>query len=88
MFVDAITNYRGENSLVKGDKVVAPMHGELLQLDSKVGDKISKDQVVAILDAMKMHYEIKVEVDGIITAIHFKKGDQVAADDILIEIKV
>ena len=88
MFVDAITNYRGENSLVKGDKVIAPMHGELLQLDSKVGDKISKDQVVAILDAMKMHYEIKVEVDGIITAIHFKKGDQVAADDILIEIKV
>ncbi|CAI8345361.1 MAG: 2-oxoglutarate carboxylase large subunit [Porticoccaceae bacterium UBA1117] len=62
------------------------MHGLLLEVLVKSGDEVVKGQTLAILEAMKMHYEIKAEIDGIVEEVSAVAGKQVAADDVLIEI--
>jgi len=67
--------------------VIAPMHGALLDVFVKTGDKVSKDARLAILEAMKMQHEILAEIDGTVTAIYVEAGTQIAADTIMIEIE-
>ena len=71
---------------VGGGRVTAPMHGLLLDVLVAPGDSVSKGQVLAVLEAMKMHYEIVAEIDGTVTEVSAVTGSQVAADDLLIEI--
>ena len=68
--------------------VVAPMHGMLLELRVDVGDKVSVGQPLAILEAMKMHYEIAAEVAGNVSRVAIAAGTQVSIDELLIEIDV
>ena len=70
-----------------GGRVIAPMHGLLLEVMVSPGDKVVKGQTLAVLEAMKMHYEILSEVDGTVEEVSAVAGSQVAVDDVLIEIK-
>ena len=69
-----------------GGRVTAPMHGLLLEVLVQPGDKVSKGQTLAVLEAMKMHYEIQAEIDGTVAEVTAVAGKQVAADDVLIDI--
>jgi geranyl-CoA carboxylase alpha subunit len=69
-----------------GGRVIAPMHGLLLEVLVQPGDKVSKGQTLAVLEAMKMHYEIQAEIDGTVAEVTTVAGKQVAADDVLIDI--
>jgi geranyl-CoA carboxylase alpha subunit len=71
-----------------GGRVVAPMHGLLLEVRVAPGDEVAADQTLAVLEAMKMHYEIVAEAAGIVREVLAAPGVQVAADDVLIEIEV
>ena len=71
---------------VGGGRVIAPMHGLLLDVLVAPGDQVVKGQVLAILEAMKMHYEISAEIDGTVIDVSAVTGNQVATDDLLIEI--
>ena len=70
-----------------GGRVIAPMHGLLLEVMVSPGDNVVKGQTLAVLEAMKMHYEILAEVDGTVEEVSAVAGSQVAVDDVLIEIK-
>ena len=70
-----------------GGRVIAPMHGLLLEVMVSAGDNVVKGQTLAVLEAMKMHYEILAEVDGTVEEVSAVAGSQVAVDDVLIEIK-
>ena len=70
-----------------GGRVIAPMHGLLLEVMVSPGDEVVKGQTLAVLEAMKMHYEILAEVDGTVEEVSAVAGSQVAVDDVLIEIK-
>ncbi|RZO20444.1 MAG: ATP-grasp domain-containing protein [SAR92 clade bacterium] len=70
-----------------GGRVIAPMHGLLLEVMVSAGDDVVKGQTLAVLEAMKMHYEILAEVDGNVEEVSAVAGSQVAVDDVLIEIK-
>ena len=85
-FKDLIILDGAIDEAVGGGRVIAPMHGLLLEVLVKPGDEVVKGQTLAILEAMKMHYEIKAEIDGIVEEVSAVAGKQVAADDVLIEI--
>lgn len=53
----------------------------------KVGDSVEKDQVVCIVEAMKMINEIKAPVAGTIKKINFTNEDLVQYDDTIMEIE-
>lgn len=53
----------------------------------KVGDKVSPDDTVCIVEAMKMMNEIKAEVSGKIVAIKVKNADSVQQGAVLFEVE-
>ena len=71
---------------VGGGRVIAPMHGLLLDVLVAPGDQVVVGQVLAVLEAMKMHYEISAEIDGTVMDVSAVTGNQVATDDLLVEI--
>ena len=71
---------------VGGGRVIAPMHGLLLDVLVAPGDQVVAGQVLAVLEAMKMHYEISAEIDGTVMDVSAVTGNQVATDDLLMEI--
>jgi biotin carboxyl carrier protein len=62
------------------------MHGLLLAVQVATGDAVSAGQTLAVLEAMKMHYEITAETDGVVAEVLAESGAQVAADDLLLTI--
>lgn len=66
--------------------ILAPMHGLLADVFVRVGDTVTAGQPLAVLEAMKMQHEISADMDGVVAALPFNKGEQVRADALLIEI--
>ncbi len=66
--------------------VVAPMHGQLLEILVTAGDAVSKGDKLAVLEAMKMQHEILAEVDGVVAAVLAEAGVQITADQKILEI--
>ena len=64
------------------------MHGLLLEVRVAPGDVVESGQTLAVLEAMKMHYEIVAEAAGTVREVTAEAGKQVAAEDLLIEIEV
>jgi len=82
-----LANIAVASESVGGGRVRAPMHGVLIEVDVVKGDEVAKGSRVAVLEAMKMQHEILAEVDGVVTGVLVKTGDQVAADDLIAEIE-
>ncbi|MCR9215320.1 MAG: acetyl-CoA carboxylase biotin carboxylase subunit [Proteobacteria bacterium] len=70
-----------------GGRVVAPMHGSLLEVFVKPGDEVEVGSRLAVLEAMKMQHDILAEIDGTVNEVAAKAGTQVAADELLVEIE-
>lgn len=68
-----------------GKKVVAPMPGTLVSIKVNVGDKVTKDTVVAVLEAMKMENEIFAGVDGTVASVN-TQGASVNTGDVIASI--
>lgn len=64
--------------------VESPMSGSILSIEAAEGDEIAKDEVVIIIEAMKMETEIFAPVSGEIIDIkavvgnHCKQGEELA----------
>jgi len=71
-----------------GDTVSAPMHGVLIDVLVRPGDTVNPGQTLAVLEAMKMHYQVAAEATGTVLEVVVEKGSQVATDDLLIHIEV
>ena len=59
-----------------GATVNSPLPGVVLEIKVKDGDKVSKGQVIMVLEAMKMENAIEAPCEGTIT-IKAQKGDSV-----------
>jgi pyruvate carboxylase subunit B len=69
-----------------GQVVAAPMPGLILRIEAKAGQAVKKNQLVLVMEAMKMENEIYAPCDGTIASIAVSQGQQVAAGDTLLTI--
>ncbi len=67
-----------------GDDVVSPMHGIIVELGAGAGETVSKGQVVAVIEAMKMMNEIRAHRGGTVAAVHVGAGSSVESGTPLI----
>jgi pyruvate carboxylase subunit B len=63
--------------------IIAPMPGIIIRYEVKVGDEVKAEDVIVILEAMKMANAITTPVSGKVKAINYASGDKVARDDVL-----
>ena len=66
--------------------VEAPMVGKILKIEKQVGDRVEEDDVVLVMEAMKMEIPIVAPVGGIVTEIRVSPGQAVEAEQVLAEI--
>jgi len=79
--VEQISNKKAE-----ADKEVgSPLQGKIAEVKVKVGDVISKDDVLFIIEAMKMETTVSSNQDGKVKKIHLEAGKLVEQDDLIIE---
>lgn len=70
----------------KVNEIKAPMPGLVLDIIAEAGQEVSKGDPVLILEAMKMENVIKAAGDGVIKAIHVKKGEPVEKNQVMVEL--
>jgi biotin carboxyl carrier protein len=68
------------------ENVEAPMPGTIVNVAVKVGDKVKKNQVLVVLEAMKMENEIVASRDAEVVSINVSKGDTVNPGQLLVQI--
>ena len=66
-----------------GEKVTAPMPGNILAVNVAAGDAVKRGQVLLILEAMKMENEIMSPCDGVIASVNTSKGSAVESGALL-----
>jgi 3-methylcrotonyl-CoA carboxylase alpha subunit len=62
----------------EGGRLTAPMPGKVVSVAVKAGDKVSRGQVLAVMDAMKMEHTLAAPFDGVVAEVLYAPGDQVA----------
>ena len=82
----AMFTERGDEA-AGGACITAPMHGQLLEVNVTVGDRVQKGQRLLVLEAMKMQHEILAGVNGVVLAVNAGAGDQLGADELIIELE-
>ena len=58
-------------------RLTAPMPGKVLSFAVQAGDKVSRGQALAVMEAMKMEHTIAAPADGVVAEILYASGDQV-----------
>ncbi|MXY41922.1 MAG: acetyl-CoA carboxylase biotin carboxylase subunit [Rhodospirillaceae bacterium] len=71
-----------------GGRVVAPMHGKILEIAVDPGDTVNRGDRLMVIEAMKMQHDIVAPAAGAVADILQRAGVQVAAGDPLVDIAV
>ena len=65
--------------------VSAPIPGKIIEVNIQVGETIKAGETLMVLEAMKMENSIQMPQDGIVKKILIAQGNQVEANELLIE---
>ena len=76
--------YPDPQGLENSGGLTAPMPGAVLTTEVAAGDKVSKGDLMVILEAMKMEHRIVAPRDGVVELVHVGVGDQVDNAQLLV----
>ncbi|CFX26532.1 ATP-grasp fold [Syntrophomonas zehnderi OL-4] len=62
----------------------APVLGRIVDIAVNVGDLVTEGQIVVVMEAMKMEYEVQAEQSGYVMAVNVVQDDVVSSGDPLI----
>jgi Acetyl/propionyl-CoA carboxylase, alpha subunit len=68
----------------QGEVIASPMAGIILKVNVSPGTHIAQDDVVVIMEAMKMETEVRSRITGTVSTVNIKEGDAVAVGETLI----
>ncbi len=66
--------------------IKAPMPGVIVDVPVEVGQSVAKNQVVAILESMKMQNEFKSPKDGVVKSVRVKPGDKIDQNTVMVSV--
>lgn len=64
--------------------VKAPMPGNIMKINAKVGASVKKGDVLVVLEAMKMENDICAPSDGVVASVEVAQGATVETDAVLV----
>jgi biotin carboxyl carrier protein len=60
--------------------VIAPMVGKVLKIEKQAGERVAEDDVVIVLEAMKMEIPVVAPAGGVVKEIKVAPGQAVEAE--------
>ena len=69
-------------------EVGASIPGLVSKIHVKAGDKVTENQVIAVVEAMKMETSVTARMDGVVEEVLVKEGDNVKAGELMIKLKL
>lgn len=75
---------KGNVENLSDNEIKAPMHGKIVNILVNEGDQVDDDQVLIVLEAMKMENQIKSPKKGTIKKIKIFNNQSVKRGDILL----
>lgn len=67
--------------------LLSQIPGQVLDIFVKKGQKVKEGETVVLIEAMKMNNLLSFPLDGVVKTIHVKKGDIIAKNVLLVELK-
>ncbi len=61
----------------------SPLAGKIIEINVKVGQQVTEDDEIIIIESMKMENPLFSPIDGTIKEIKVKAGDRVNEGDVL-----
>ena len=80
---DTVPRFTDPADDVKEGSLLAPMPAVVVQVAVDEGQSVSKGDVIAVLEAMKMQHTITAPSDGVVTDLRMSVGAQVASGAVL-----
>lgn len=79
-------NYKEQDTVNSNEKIVSPMPGKVIKLNVNKGDIVLKNQILMIVEAMKMENNVLAPYSGIVDEVYVVKNQIVDADTELIQV--
>ena len=76
---------RRADAIAAGD-LIAPMPGVVIQVMAAEGDRVEQDQVLAVLESMKMQMQVRAPFAGRVRRVNVKEGAAVEKGALLVKI--
>ena len=70
-----------------GDRIKAPMPGRVVLVKAQPGDKVKADDILIVMEAMKMELALKAPRDGVVAEVQAVEGEFVEADATLVTLE-
>lgn len=77
----------GAQGVIDDGEVLSPMPGKILKLNVRVGEAVTVNQVLVVMEAMKMEYSLTAKISGKMKSIKVKEGEQVELNQLLVEVE-
>ncbi|MGC9395799.1 MAG: biotin/lipoyl-containing protein [Anaerolineae bacterium] len=74
--------HRRANTIAAGD-LIAPMPGVVIQVLTTEGDMVAQDQVLVVLESMKMQMQVRAPFDGRVERLNATEGAAVEKGTLL-----
>lgn len=78
---------RKSSSTAAGNQLNAPMPGKVTKLLVNNGEQVKKWDSIVVMEAMKMEYTLKAEINGQVKGVHASVGQQVTLGQLLVELE-
>ena len=69
------------------DKIAAPMPGKITKIFVSPNQKVQKGDALLVMEAMKMEYTLKSDIEAEVETLNAKLGDQVTLGQLLVQLK-
>lgn len=77
---------RKKSNTVTPDKIVSPMPGKITKVFVKEGDKVMVGQALLVMEAMKMEYTLKSDLETTVETVSAQVNDQVQVGAVLVKL--
>ncbi len=70
-----------------GGRIEPPMPGKILKVFVKEGSEVEENQVLVLMESMKLQVEVKAPFKGVIKKLNINEGQTVGAGEVMVEIE-
>ncbi len=70
------------------DRITAPMPGKIVQLLVGPGEKVTRGQPLAVLEAMKMEHTLAAPAEAVVASVEVSPGDQLGEGAVVLRFEV